>query len=139
SYKGTSKQLIVINRSWKAGDKIKVLFQIPFKMLPGGKSYPNQMAIQRGPQVLALDSTLNKEVLRIFSLNADKGVVIDKPAGANAPGLLPAGWIGQQAYPLSIAGIKNGDKKQQFVLVPFADASQTGGSMKVWMPLILKK
>ncbi len=138
SYKGTNKQLLVINRSWKEGDKIKVSFQIPFKMLPGGKSYPNQMAIQRGPQVLALDSILNMEVLRMISLNKDKGVVIDKPVEKNIPGLLPAGWIGRQAYPVSIADNKNRDKKQQIILVPFADASQTGGSMKVWLPLILK-
>ena len=77
--------------------------------LPGGKSYPDSVAIQRGPQVLAAEESLN-------------------PGGVKSPGAavtslksapVPAGWNGKQVY---VAG--------GVTLVPFADAAV----MKVWLP-----
>ncbi len=139
TYKGKSNERMVINRSWKAKDKIIVSFEIPVKMVSGGKSYPNQMALERGPQVLAMDSLLNVEWLRTYSLDAGKKFLVEKPLGTNNPGLLPPNWIGQQAYPLNILSGNADAKKLPLVLVPFADASQTGGAMKVWLPLEVMK
>ena len=51
------------------------------------------------------------------------------------PDLLPEQWIGKQAYSVTITDSKSIDEKEQLTLVPFADASQTGGAIKVWMPL----
>ena len=51
------------------------------------------------------------------------------------PDLLPEQWIGKQAYSVTITDSKRFNEKEQLTLVPFADASQTGGSIKVWMPL----
>jgi hypothetical protein len=44
--------------------------------------------------------------------------------------LLPAGWIGKQAYTASIM-----NKTGRIILVPFAEASQTEGEIRVWLPL----
>ncbi len=134
-YKGLPNQNLIINRSWKSGEKIKVSFQMPVQILTGGKSYPGQIAFQRGPQVLALDSSLNTEVLKAYSLESDQKLLTEKPVGESGAALLPTEWIGRQAYTANITGKTNTAKNQQLVFVPFADASQTGGTLKVWLPL----
>jgi len=139
TYKGIINQNLVINRNWKSGDKIKVSFQMPVKTLSGGKSYPGQIAFQRGPQVLALDSLLNIELLKKVRLSSDQKLVVEKLSGKSDAALLPTEWIGKQAYTVSITDKNNTAQKQQLVLVPFADASQTGGDIKVWLPLSLIK
>jgi DUF1680 family protein len=138
-YKDIKDQRLVIERSWKSGDKINIAFDMPVVVLDGGKSYPNQIAFQRGPQVLALDSILNSDVLKNYSLQPVQNVVVSQPEVTNKPGVFPKGWIGQQAFTIGVADKANVGRKQEWLLVPFADASQTGGAMKVWLPLELKK
>lgn len=115
----------IIRRKWKTGDKIKISFQLPVRVIPGGKSYPNQVAFQRGPQVLAFDETING------SAEIPDNQFTGLPKAANANDILPAGWIGQQVYTLTPNNKLNG---KQLILVPFADASQAGGDVKVWLP-----
>ncbi|MDE3142690.1 MAG: glycoside hydrolase family 127 protein, partial [Bacteroidota bacterium] len=105
-FKSVSNQYLTIDRVWKAGDKIKISFDIPLKELSGGKSYPDQIAFKRGPQVLAYDSDLNTKVLL-------------------------KRWIGTQVYDV----ILKNEMKQKIVVVPFADAGQTSADVKVWLPL----
>jgi hypothetical protein len=64
--------------------------------------------------------------------------VVNQPAGTNKPGALPKNWIGQQAFTIGVADKANSSQKQEWILVPFADASQAGGAMKVWLPLEVK-
>lgn len=135
TFKGTANESLVVNRTWKSGEKIKVSFQMPVQILAGGKSYPEQVAFQRGPQVLALDSLLNIDVLKYYPLSPDQKLSVGLPAEKTNSVLLPVQWIGKQAYPVNIADKKNNASKPQLVLVPFADASQTEGAMKVWLPL----
>ncbi len=126
------RQLCMIHRTWKPGDKIKITFEMPVQMLAGGKSYPGQRAFQRGPQVLAYDSILNTSVIdpgQTLSLNAFGTKAIS--------GVLPGTWIGKQAWSVSVTDKNKG--KQQLILVPFADAGQTGGAMKVWLPFSTDK
>jgi uncharacterized protein len=130
-YKGTSNAFLNINRKWKSGEKIKISFTMPFQTITGGKSYPNQMAFQRGPQILAFDAALNNELF-------DKTLSVNMPESINKATLLPTNWIGKQAYSVKIVDAKNSDAKQSLIIVPYADASQTGGSVKVWMPLNIK-
>lgn len=95
----------------------------------GGKSYPGQFAFQRGPQVLAMDSAV------ITSSAATIDQVNRSPLKAGGylsviqQSLLPANWIGKQVYPVYYS---DGTK---LILIPFADAGQSGGSIKVWLPL----
>jgi DUF1680 family protein len=138
-YKGIKDQQIVINRSWKSGDRINVSFDLPLTVLYGGKSYPGQIAFKRGPQVLALDSALNVAVPENFSFGTGQKIVTSLPKVAKSPDALPVNWIGQQAFSIGVADKANASRKMEWLLVPFADASQTGGAMKVWLPLEVKK
>ncbi len=138
TYKGITNQTLVINKAWKPGEKIKISFQMPVQVLTGGKSYPGQVAFQRGPQVLALDSLLNIEVLRNCKLEPDQKITVELPFVKSNPNLLPAQWVGKQIYTVNIVDKTSSSLKQQFVLVPFADASQSGGDIKVWLPFAIK-
>lgn len=130
-------QNCIIYRNWKPGDKIRISFKMPVQVLGGGKSYSGQLAFQRGPQVLAIDDTLNTQLLKQYKLIPEEKLVVEKTVLQNNTGLLPGHWIGKQAYTLQITDSNN--KKQQLVLVPFADASQTGGAIRVWMPFSMPK
>lgn len=133
-YTNVANQSLNIDRLWKSGDKIKVSFNMPVQILAGGKSYPGLIAFQRGPQVLALDSLLNMEALKKIKFSTDQKWVVEKPSGKSDSYLLPREWIGKQAFPAKVSDNKNNAAKLQLLLVPFADASQTGGNIKVWLP-----
>ena len=42
--------------------------------------------------------------------------------------------LGKQAYSIDML-----NKKEKIILVPFAEASQTDGDMRVWLPVQIKK
>jgi len=128
-YKGEANQYLIINRIWKSGEKIKISFNMPVQILDGGKSYPNKIAFQRGPQVLAFDSSLNENSV----LETNQKFTFQKFESKNSSALLPKQWIGKQVYQVKIA------TDEYINLVPYADASQTGGVVKVWLPLNVSK
>lgn len=134
-YKGMANQYLKIDRVWTLGDKISVSFDIPIQMLDGGKSYPNQMAFQRGPQVLAFDSSLNTGL----EINTSPLLPTENLEVKHVFDILPTQWIGKQTYTVNIIDENGNQSNQQLVLVPYADASQTGGVVKVWLPVKGKK
>lgn len=134
-YAGIANQYLLIKRDWKSGDKIRISFKMPVKVLDGGKSYPGQTAFQRGPQVLAFDSSLNPDLPKEFSLGAKEKLLAEEPEALNSTGVLPEAWIGKQAYVLHIPDTQNKLTKEKLILVPYADAGQTGGDVKVWLSL----
>jgi len=134
-YKGTANQYVIMKRVWQPGDTIKVSFKIPIQILIGGKSYPGLIAFKRGPQILAFDSSLNIDIIKKYQFGLNQKLNVEKPKSISNPDLLPANWIGNQAYPVTLTYSKPNCEKEQLTLVPFADASQTGGAVKVWMPL----
>ncbi|MBC7887870.1 MAG: glycoside hydrolase family 127 protein [Ferruginibacter sp.] len=115
---------VSIKRIWKKGDKVLISFNMPTIVLDGGKSYPGQVAFQRGPQVLAFDKNING-----FAV---EGVRIDSKNIQLQPALtaLPAGWIGGEAFQLKAT---ENNKDKSIILVPYADASQTGGDITTWI------
>lgn len=130
-YKGTADQYITIDRKWKQGDQIVVDFDIPVKIIPGGKSYPNCVAIQRGVQILSVDSSFNKTLSPFIP-------VVDVSNSSNVnlqtnDTWLPTNWIGKQVYSIHLP--VNGAGSKPIFLVPFADASQTGAKAEVWIPV----
>jgi DUF1680 family protein len=131
-YKGIADQFVTINKNWTPGEKILISFDMPVKNIAGGKSYPNQIAFQRGPQILALDNRLNSSTINDLLSNT-KDILIGNLKLTNESKVLPTNWIGKQAYSLNII-----NKNEKIVLVPFAEASQTGGEMRVWLPLDIK-
>lgn len=118
--------IATINRNWKNGDEIAVAFDIAVKQIDGGISYPNHFAFQRGPQVLAIDASLNKDL-------SSSSTIIVNPAtfsSKNVSALLPPGWIGKQFYQANVYGNEN----TPVILVPYSDAGQGGDSSLVWLP-----
>lgn len=132
-YKGSPGEVITIARKWKSGDKVSISFEMPVRSIAGGKNYPNQVAFQRGPQVLAYDFSLNTKSTNDLILSAQKDIAINSPKPENKAEILPLHWVGKQAYTIDI--INN----EKMLLVPFADASQTEGDMRVWLPFNIKK
>ena len=133
-YKGRANEFLIIKKTWKKGDQIQIYFDMPVFTINGGKSYPELIAFQRGPQILAYDASLNSDNANAMIENGDKNFVIDKAKFINESQILPQEWIGKQAYSLDIL-----NNKEKIILVPFADASQTGGDMRVWLPFNIKK
>jgi len=105
---GKPGEYLKIDRTWKNGDTVEIAIDMTVRVVPGGKTYPDSVAIQRGPQVLAAETSLNSETVAVSRDAADL-----KKVGT------PAGWTGSQVY--AMGGV---------TLVPFADAVE----MKVWLP-----
>ncbi len=122
SYDGKPGELLRIERDWKPGDRIDIDMDTTVRVLPGGPSYPFSIAVQRGPQVLALEQTVNPGVVDLQAAGPKSKDVKLSDAGSQ----LPATWIGKQAY--AMQGLVAG-KPHPLVLVPFADAR----SYRVWM------
>jgi DUF1680 family protein len=108
-YTGKPGEFLTIERAWAPGDRVVIDMDMTIAVLAGGKSYPGHVALQRGPQVLALEAAVNPGV------NLDDVVVPARPR-------LAAG-SGDQVY----ATRSKAGKALQ--LVPFADAVD----MRVWI------
>ncbi|HXB42708.1 MAG TPA: beta-L-arabinofuranosidase domain-containing protein [Puia sp.] len=134
-YKGIPDQYITIPREWRNGEKIRVSFDLPMQIIKGGRSYPGQIAFQRGPQILAFDSSLNGDLGKNAVLTSAQFLIGQKLECKTDPNALPAQWIGKQAYSIHVVDSGTTQAKHQFIVVPFADAGQTGGTVKVWMQL----
>ena len=122
-YDGTPGEWLRIRRRWKSGDRVTIDMPLPVRALPGGKDYPNQIALQRGPQVLALDAETNP---KLHILNA--------AAIGKAPAALPP--VRPQAYAVPGFAVARSSQNtfetrpEELVLVPFMDAKV----MRVWLP-----
>ncbi len=125
-YVSENQGFLSINRLWKSGDKVIVSFEMPVKIIQGGHNYKNSIAFQRGPQILAADSSLNgKNPIYI----PEKSLQNQKIILSETPSALPANWIGNQAYSFTESS------NSKLVLVPFSDAGQMGSKTQVWIPV----
>jgi len=120
----SNTETVSIKRIWKKSDKVAINFSMPTIVLDGGKSYPNHIALQRGPQVLSFDKAVNG-----FDAGGIK-LDTENVALQNLPSALSAQWIGGSAF--QVKGFENNAEKK-FILVPYADASQTGGTISTWI------
>lgn len=74
SFTTVAGEFLALERSGKPGDDVNMETAMTVQVILGRKSYPNKVAIQGGPQVLAVD----KEPCQM--------------------GKLPEGWIGDRLY-----------------------------------------
>ena len=125
NYNGIPGKYLNIDQTWNKNSIIKVSFNLNDQILDGGKSYPGYIALKVGPQVLAVDQSLNPEIIDLDKLSFDSPKLL--PA---SKALLPKSWIGSQIY--TSKAIYD-EKPVEVKLVPFADASQTGGDIRVWV------
>jgi len=125
SYNGIPGKYLNIDQTWNKNSIIKVSFDLNDQILDGGKSYPGYIALKVGPQILAVDQSLNPKIIDLDKLSLDSTKL--SPA---SKALLPGGWIGSQIY--TTKAFYDG-KPVDLILVPFADASQTGGDIRTWI------
>jgi len=83
------------------------------------------MAFKYGAQVLAVDQALNPEIRDLDQLSVGSPELAPLPKTT-----IPSGWIGDQIYKTN--AFYDG-KPVVINLVPYADASQTGGDIRVWI------
>lgn len=127
-YQGTSGEYLKVTRTWRSGDTVDVQLDLTPQMVSGTPSYPDCVAIQRGPQILAVDQSLNSDI-EIWLAGLKQ---IDEFKRTN--NRLPKEWHGTQAY--TIAGYEGNDaigrQSKNFLMVPIADAGQRDGEYRVW-------
>jgi DUF1680 family protein len=58
---GKPGTMLALERKWKDGDTVEIEMDMTVRAVPGGMSYPDAVAVVRGPQVLAAESSLNLE------------------------------------------------------------------------------
>lgn len=126
TYNAHTGQFAHITRKWKAGDKISVSFEMPLQLIPGGTSYPDKIAFKRGPQVLAIDQSLNRGVDSLGLITSTNNNYTTE----RAQNELPGDWQRKQAYSLTL---KYDKQPKKIILVPFAEAGQSGSNLEVWI------
>jgi DUF1680 family protein len=124
SYTANTNDFVRVEKAWNKGEKVSVTFDILVKIVSGNPSYKGFVAIERGPQVLAADSLFGD--FKNLSVNQSSASQLKRTYNA-----LPAGWEGTQAY--SVTGEDAVGNKKEITLVPFADASQKGSYVSVWL------
>ncbi len=122
---GISGQYLNITQLWDKNTVIKVSYDLPTQILDGGKSYPGYIGLKYGTQVLAVDQALNLEITDLDKLSMGDPMLKSIPSSS-----LPEGWFGKQLF--SAHAFYNG-KAVNLNLVPYAEASQTGGDIRVWI------
>ncbi len=124
---GSPGKFLYLDNNWFPGDKIIITVDMNDKLIKGGNIHPRHYAIMHGPQVLAIDATLN-------NIPGIEKIKIDPQKELNlvpAEDVFPDNWFGNQAYYVSSVKPLN---DQDIILVPFSDAGQTNGDINVWIP-----
>ena len=122
---GIPGQYLSLEQFWDKHTVIHVSFDMPLQLLEGGKSYPGYLAIKYGTQVLAVDQALNPQIK-----DMDKIMLVAPQLLPASKSILPKGWVGSQVY--NTKAWYEG-KQIELSWVPFADAGQTGGDIRVWI------
>jgi len=124
-YNGIPGKYLVLNRTWKKHSKLSITMDMNVHSLDGGQSYPGYVAIKSGTQVLAFDNDLNPAIKNIDDLKLTNASVSPLPNGS-----LPANWFGKEVF---VTRAMYEGKPLEIKLVPFAEAGQNGGEVRVWI------
>jgi DUF1680 family protein len=127
TYRGRPGTYLVIDKIWARHSVIHVTLNMGERVIPGGISNRNHVALRRGPQILAVDTDLNPDLKSPDELRINP---LRTRLTSRSPEH-PAGWVGTQFFSLTAKG--EGGRRIPLTLVPFADAGQDGGSVKVWL------
>jgi hypothetical protein len=126
SYNGRPGEYLRIERQWTDAATVEIRMDMTPRVVDGGPSYPNHVAIVRGPQVLALDDALTPVSdlwLAGIALTADRTVILKPQPGPTQAWLLE-GYTGNERLP---------HRPAKLVLAPFAEAGQSGSEYRVWL------
>jgi DUF1680 family protein len=122
---GKPGDFLTLNRNWTRGDTVRISMTMNVRVIPGVRKFSAEVAIARGPQVLALGKTPNPEIADLNAVSID-GLNSSSLQVAPLSTNYAANWMGDQAY--GITGTYDG-RRRQIVLVPFADAV----NYRVWL------
>ncbi len=120
---GKAGHFLTLTREWKKGDTVKIEIGLEANAVKD-RNNPGQLAIRRGPQLLAVSKALNPQI------TADKEMKISaveplRLKDADVSSVMPVSATAPQTYTL----IGNaGGEAQDLILVPYADAQ----SSEVW-------
>ena len=126
---GTPGQWLDVSRTWPRSSRLEIRMEMPTRVAPGSPSYPDYLMLLRGPQVLALEQSLNPEVPYLHRV-----AVAARPVTPRAVVKTP-GSGARQVYEVdAMVGLPAEDDRMRFEsravrLVPFADL--TDG--RVWV------
>jgi DUF1680 family protein len=132
SLEGTPGSYLRVAVDLKAASEITIRMDMTERTVCGDPSVPRQVALLRGPQLLALDANANSfSDLSSAALDLNEQNKLE----SNDDHLLPPGWIGGEAYVLKGSYIDNAHVRRvgRLVLVPFADAGQQGSAYRIWL------
>lgn len=126
---GTPGQLLDVSRTWDRSSTLEIRMEMPTRVAPGSPSYPDYLMLLRGPQVLAMERSLNPAIPYLHRVAVAAGPV---SARAVTPTALSRA---RQVYEIDgIAGLPAGGDRLRFEshavrLVPFADLTEG----RVWV------
>lgn len=113
--------LFTLRREWKAGDRIRLLMPMPWRLVRGREKQTGCVALMRGPMVFCLGKDQNLELFKVSPSFRD--VVVD-PASIGAP--VPDDSIRKGGLKVSAHAWTNMDcagEKVSVVFTEFADPS----------------
>jgi hypothetical protein len=149
SISGQPGHYLDLTRIWKAGDQIEISMDLNDHILQGRSlseemkkedwhttpnrdffekycNFANYYAIKHGPQILAVDGLLSKlDDAGQAAIDLEQAMILQPVSG-----ILPNGWVGNQAY---VCPSLQSQAGKPVVLVPFSDAGQTGGDIRIWI------
>lgn len=108
---GKPGEYLVIDRTWSTQDRVEIDMDVTVNVEDDGKSYPDSVAIRRGPQYMALESFLNPDVRYLFRTGLASLTAAD---GRSVPGVTFNG---------------HGRQEVTLHLVPFMDAQD----YRIWI------
>ncbi|MBS0395643.1 MAG: glycoside hydrolase family 127 protein, partial [Proteobacteria bacterium] len=83
---GRAGEFLDLEADWRAGSVVEVAMDLPLAALEGPPTYPGHRLLRRGPQVLALERSLNPQVPYL------ERTAVAMPPRAVEPLPAPAGW-----------------------------------------------
>jgi DUF1680 family protein len=144
-FAGKPGDYLRITRDWKRGDRLEVELDLPARFVGGGKSYPNSVAIERGPLVLALDTGVNFELADIGKVavklapsqvakerNGNSSAVSAKQSSAAARANVAPLTVERPGLYSMPGVVLEGTQSRDLMLhfVPFAEAKE----YRIWLP-----
>ena len=126
---------IEVDRTWRDGDTVELRLDLAPKVVSGTPMYPDRVAVLRGPQLLVADEALNPGAQPYMSDVWQAGLATADVTLRDRSRSLPKAWKGTQAYAVDgyVGNAVLGRSPAELVLVPIADAGQTGGEYRTWL------
>ena len=124
-WRGVPGRMIEIKRTWASSTVLEVQMDLPVQSKKAGSQYPHCIAIQRGPQVLALEESVNPKLSSLHRAALEEGTQttprLRTLEGATQVYEIEGRTVATHGEALVPCALK---------LVPFAEAQH----YRIWMP-----